>query len=49
MVINWDTLKSPSIFMILKNITILIVAVLGFATGTYESLTEIIKEFGSGS
>lgn len=33
--------------MFLKNIVILVLAMAGFIAGTYESLSEIIKEFGS--
>lgn len=32
--------------MYLKNIVILILALAGFSTGTYESLSEIVKHFG---
>lgn len=37
---------SARFFMYSKNVIILILALAGFSTGTYESLSEIIKHFG---
>lgn len=38
--------RSARFLMYSKNIVILILALAGFSTGTYESLSEIIKHFG---
>lgn len=40
-----DNGKGPSAYVFTKNIGILIVAFIGFSTGTYESLSAIAKEF----
>ncbi|XP_037937739.1 proton-coupled amino acid transporter 1 [Teleopsis dalmanni] len=39
--------KGPGCALLIKNVLILILSLLGFATGTYESLNQIIKHFGS--
>lgn len=38
--------KGPGIWICLKNLIILVLALLGFFTGSYESLKEIVKHFG---
>ena len=37
--------NGPNIYVLCKNSFILILALLGFLTGSYESLNEIVKEF----
>ncbi|XP_058467632.1 proton-coupled amino acid transporter-like protein CG1139 [Malaya genurostris] len=39
-----DGERNPSVFLLAKNIFILLLALLGFFTGSYESLTKIIQE-----
>ncbi|KAF7387348.1 hypothetical protein HZH68_013025 [Vespula germanica] len=44
LVVCWqNTNLSP--FMVIKDVTIVLIGLLGFATGTYESITAIIKAF----
>lgn len=44
MVVCWNN-AGLNLFTIAKDITIVLIGVLGFATGTYESVTSIIKAF----
>lgn len=44
MVVYWQTSKI-GFFTIMKDVTIVLIGVLGFATGTYESVTSIIDTF----
>ncbi|XP_023289465.1 proton-coupled amino acid transporter 1 isoform X2 [Orussus abietinus] len=44
MVVCWQN-ATLGVFTILKDILILLIGLLGFATGTYESLTSIVREF----
>jgi len=37
--------KKPNRFLVIKNVTIIMIGVLGFLTGTYESILAIFKEF----
>ena len=43
--IRAQTPKGLNTWVYLKNILILIIAILGIITGTYQSILEIIKEF----
>lgn len=38
--------KGPGLWICLKNLIILVLALLGFFTGSYESLKQIAKHFG---
>ncbi|XP_011690625.1 PREDICTED: proton-coupled amino acid transporter 2-like isoform X2 [Wasmannia auropunctata] len=46
MIVYWHN-TSLGFFTIAKDVMIVLIGVLGFATGTYESLTSIIKSFSS--
>lgn len=45
LIVAWDTLKGPGATKLLKNIFILLIALLGFSTGSYESISSIVREF----
>lgn len=45
LVSNWEDSKGPGAAILLKNVAIMIVALLGFITGSYESLAQIIRAF----
>ncbi|XP_059615569.1 proton-coupled amino acid transporter 1 [Phlebotomus argentipes] len=47
LVVTWEESKGPGAAILLKNSTIMIIALLGFITGSYESLAQIIREFSS--
>ncbi|XP_046833399.1 proton-coupled amino acid transporter 2-like isoform X1 [Vespa crabro] len=44
LVVCWQN-ANLSPFMVIKDVTIVLIGLLGFATGTYESITSIIKAF----
>ena len=44
----WGTSEGPSALVLSKNFLILLLALFGLITGTYESLSALIKEFTSG-
>jgi len=41
-----DLNKGPGVWICVKNLVILVLALLGFFTGSYESLKQIVKHFG---
>jgi proton-coupled amino acid transporter len=43
-ILNWQSDETSS-YITIKNIFILLVALLGFCTGTYESISAIVKDF----
>ncbi|XP_055911952.1 proton-coupled amino acid transporter 1 [Eupeodes corollae] len=45
LIVRTENSKGPGVQIFAKNIFILILALLGFSTGTYESISAIIKEF----
>uniref|UniRef100_W8BB83 Proton-coupled amino acid transporter 1 n=1 Tax=Ceratitis capitata TaxID=7213 RepID=W8BB83_CERCA len=45
LLIKRDDNKGPGVWLFTKNIVILILALLGFSTGTYESLSQIVTHF----
>lgn len=45
LVAAWGISQGPSKFVLIKNIGIIIIALLGFLTGTYESLAAITRAF----
>uniref|UniRef100_A0A1B0DLT3 Amino acid transporter transmembrane domain-containing protein n=1 Tax=Phlebotomus papatasi TaxID=29031 RepID=A0A1B0DLT3_PHLPP len=45
LVSNWEDSKGPGAAILLKNVAIMVVALLGFITGSYESLAQIIRAF----
>jgi hypothetical protein len=45
LIISWEPSKKIDRWVLFKNMGILIVALIGFATGSYESIANIIKEF----
>lgn len=45
LVLRLGSSEKPSYFIIAKNVSILIIGLLGFVTGTYESLAAIVREF----
>lgn len=48
LVCAWNSSKGPSPFMLLKNIAIMLIAVLGLVTGTYESLNALFTALQKG-
>lgn len=49
LVVAWGTSTGPSGTMLTKNAVILVIAMLGLVTGTYESLHNLAKAFRDGS
>ncbi|XP_014092331.1 proton-coupled amino acid transporter 1 isoform X2 [Bactrocera oleae] len=45
LLIKRDDNKGPGVWLFTKNIVILLLALLGFSTGTYESLSQIVTHF----
>ncbi|GAB0096000.1 proton-coupled amino acid transporter 1 [Sergentomyia squamirostris] len=45
LVSTWEDTKGPGAIILLKNVAIMIIALLGFVTGSYESLAQIIRAF----
>uniref|UniRef100_A0A034V2Q5 Proton-coupled amino acid transporter 1 n=1 Tax=Bactrocera dorsalis TaxID=27457 RepID=A0A034V2Q5_BACDO len=45
LLIKRDDNKGPGVWLFTKNIVILILALMGFSTGTYESLSQIVTHF----
>lgn len=46
-VLAYGITDGPSYFMLAKNSIIIVIGLLGFATGTYESIAALIKVFNS--
>lgn len=43
----WGTSEGPGAFLLAKNSVILLIAAIGFSTGTYESISALVTEFST--